>query len=404
MIHFAFLTPEFPTNSPSSGGLATFAGRITRSLVAKGYCVDVFLPAESPSTEDWFGVNVFNVQIPPYQASLWNRGPGSWWGRISSEGLERTLHSARFLANALEKKHAVDAYNYVHGADFGLTTYFVRPAPNRRVVVRASSRSELCRHWMGSSNRLEHFLLTRAEHRLFRQADLAYAPSECTAKFYWERAGVDMKVIRPPVEISFDSAAQLDFDLPHRFLLHFGNINRVKGSDWLARALAIAWKSAPDLQMVWAGTDLQGWLPRFQLRWGSHASKVTWLGPIPRTQIRSIVRKAVAVVSPSRVDNLPNTVLEAQADRIPVIGTWSSSIDEIVVDSVTGKLVEIDDDNSLAEAMISAWKGYPPFNSQCPIPPIFDLLKPELAVQNLLDYINATKAAPKTGGELRASV
>lgn len=403
-MHFAFLTPEFPTNSPSSGGLATFAGRIARSLVAKGYRVDVFLPADSPSIEAWYGVNVFNVEIPPYRASLWNRGPGSWWGRISSDGLARTLHSARFLAYALEKKHAVDAYAYVHGADFGLSTYFVKSAPNRCVVVRASSRTEMCRLWWGSSKRLEHFLLTRAEHRLFRQADLAYAPSECTAKFYRERAGVDMKIIRPPVDISFDSAAKLDFDLPHRFLLHFGNINRVKGSDWLARALAIAWKSAPDLQMVWAGTDLEGWLPRFQRDWGSHASKVTWLGPIPREQIRSIVRKAVAVVSPSRVDNLPNTVLEAQADRIPVIGTWGSSIDEIVVESVTGRLVEMDDDNSLADVMISAWKGHSPFDSHCPIPPIFDLMIPELAVQNLLDYIDATKAASKPGGDLRALV
>ena len=41
---------------------------------------------------------------------------------------------------------------------------------------------------------------------------------------------------------------------------------------------------------------------------------------------------------PSRVDNYPNVCLEAQVFGIPVIGTYDSSLDEMIDDSITGYL------------------------------------------------------------------
>jgi glycosyltransferase involved in cell wall biosynthesis len=46
------------------------------------------------------------------------------------------------------------------------------------------------------------------------------------------------------------------------------------------------------------------------------------------------------VVTPSRVDNCPNTCLEAQALGKIVIGTRQSSLEELVDHGVTGFLAE----------------------------------------------------------------
>jgi glycosyltransferase involved in cell wall biosynthesis len=71
----------------------------------------------------------------------------------------------------------------------------------------------------------------------------------------------------------------------------------------------------------------------------------------------SVVAGAEASVLPSQVDNLPNTVIESLSYGVPVVGTYDSSVDEIVEDSVTGRLVKFGDTKALANAMVELWLG-----------------------------------------------
>lgn len=397
-MRFAFLTPEFVTSFPTGGGLATFLGRITRMLVERGHSVDVFTPAlgtsgRAPEQQnvDWHGVNVFHIAVPSFKPGWWEPWPTGYWQRISLGGVGRILHDAKHLAAALNVHANKTPYDVVHGAEYGLTTWYVPHRPGQRIVVRCSSRSAECRRWWGLSYRIDHLLLSHMEKQLLRRADVAYAPAQRTAEDYEQRAGVPVEVVRPPYEVSHTSSSIPPRPLPPRYLLHFGSINRVKGSDWLARSLQLAWKSEPGLQMVWAGTDVERWIPRFQRRWGDQADHVTWLGAVPREEMAGIVASAAAVVAPSRVDNLPNSVLEAQAARVPVIGSHDSSIDEIVVGDVTGQLVDIDDVSGLAAALIAAWRGRPPFRTaKIPLPPIFDELAPDSALARLLNLVTTS--------------
>ena len=251
--------------------------------------------------------------------------------------------------------------------------------------MRISSCAAACRRLWGSAARIDHFLLTCAEHKLLNEADLVYSPSEHAAAYYRRKIGIDAHIIRPPFEVGTDQSCVTYDGLPDRFLLHIGNIDRVKGSDVLANALVVAWRFEPELQMVWAGSDRNRLVERFSSAWGENANKVLWLGPVNRNVVPAIIRQAVAIVSPSRVDNLPNSVLEAQSMNVPVIGSYSSSIDEIVVDNKTGKLVFQGDVSGLAQALVTAWRGEPPFASKCDLPPIFEELRSECAIQSLLD-------------------
>lgn len=403
-MRFAFLTPEFPMNFPNSGGLATFLGRIADALVTQGHSVDVFLPTSSETQCAPFRmasgnlVTIRNVHVPRFSSRLWEPWPSRYWQRASLRTVGEVLFTAKQLALRLEQVEIDIPYDVIHGTDYGLTTWYVRRQPHRKLIVRSSSPSAEYRKLLGAAYRLDHILLSMLELRLFSRADAAYAPSRLTADYYSKRLKRPMQLIRPPfsTEEHFPAGSPIDRDveqdhkLPERFLLHFGNINAVKGSDWLARSLLLAWKKIPELQMVWVGTDVHGCLPKFQSMWGEQAQRVLWTGPISRSRIPEVLRRTTAVVAPSRIDNLPNTVLEAQAAGVPVIGTKGSSIDEIVIDSVTGTLVAVDDEPGLADALVAAWKSNPPFDSRCVRPPIFEQMQPSKAVQSLLDTINAT--------------
>jgi glycosyltransferase involved in cell wall biosynthesis len=110
--------------------------------------------------------------------------------------------------------------------------------------------------------------------------------------------------------------------------------------------------------MVWSGVC---WTPGMIDEWravlGERAGQVLITGPLDRSELAEVVRRAEAAVLPSQVDNLPNTVIESLSAGAPVIGTRGASIDEIVEEGVTGHLVPFGDKAALAAAMVEVWSG-----------------------------------------------
>jgi glycosyltransferase involved in cell wall biosynthesis len=87
------------------------------------------------------------------------------------------------------------------------------------------------------------------------------------------------------------------------------------------------------------------------------ADRVRWLGPQLHRAVLDAYRSADIFVLPSRVsangdrDGLPNVLLEAQSQRIACISTAVSGIPELIVDGVTGLLVEPRSPAALANAL-----------------------------------------------------
>jgi glycosyltransferase involved in cell wall biosynthesis len=69
--------------------------------------------------------------------------------------------------------------------------------------------------------------------------------------------------------------------------------------------------------------------------------------------LRLYYTAADLMVVPSRLDNLPNTAIEAQACGTPVVAFRIGGLPDIIADRETGRLAEPYDPESLAEAM--AW-------------------------------------------------
>jgi glycosyltransferase involved in cell wall biosynthesis len=87
------------------------------------------------------------------------------------------------------------------------------------------------------------------------------------------------------------------------------------------------------------------------------ASRVTWAGALDQPAVRARYRACDLLIVASEVapdgdrDGLPNVVVEALSQGVPVIATRAGAIPELVVDGVHGRLVLSGDAGALAAAI-----------------------------------------------------
>jgi glycosyltransferase involved in cell wall biosynthesis len=139
-------------------------------------------------------------------------------------------------------------------------------------------------------------------------------------------------------------------------LLSVGRLVPKKGLDGLLRALArlpadLDWR----LRHV-GGGPLQDELGAEADRLGIGA-RIQWLGARPQEQVLEEYRGADLFVLNCRIaedgdrDGLPNVLMEAQSQRLPVISTAMPAIAELVIDGETGLLTRPDDPERLGTAI-----------------------------------------------------
>lgn len=133
------------------------------------------------------------------------------------------------------------------------------------------------------------------------------------------------------------------------------NLEPIYGLDTAIRALALAREAIPAIQLKIAGSGPQGEeLQRLVDRLGL-GSAVVFLGRLERQQIVELYHSAHAMLNPSRVDNMPNSVLEALACGLPVISTNVGGVPYIVEDGQTAMLVPRDDAQAMAQAVVKLY-------------------------------------------------
>lgn len=139
-------------------------------------------------------------------------------------------------------------------------------------------------------------------------------------------------------------------------ILAVGRAVDKKGFDDLLHALALL---SP--RMHWrlvhvGGGPLLPKLERLARELGIH-HRTRWLGPQAHAAVLDAYRGADIFVLPCRIsddgdrDGLPNVLLEAQSQRLACISTRVCGIPELIVDGVTGLLVEPRSSSGLSDAL-----------------------------------------------------
>jgi hypothetical protein len=204
-MRIAFLTPEYPSELPDAGGLATYVHRMAHLLVSFGHEAEVFVSSEGNSETVMdrgvllHRVNVRQNQLLTYRIvrSLTYRIANA--AQLSSVSLLLLpwLFQAKALAAAMERRHSQAPFQLVQSADYQATGLFVRRCPERRHVVRCSVASDL---YASIDRYYSRFKNMRGylERRVMRAADFTYAPSRYLAEHFRNNYKIDVGVIRPP--------------------------------------------------------------------------------------------------------------------------------------------------------------------------------------------------------------
>ncbi|MGV8988013.1 MAG: glycosyltransferase [Cypionkella sp.] len=140
-------------------------------------------------------------------------------------------------------------------------------------------------------------------------------------------------------------------------LLSVGRLVEKKGFDRLIAALALL---PADLPWHWThigGGELRSALSAQADRAGI-ANRITWRGASDQPEVIAAMREADIFVLPSRIaadgdrDGLPNVLMEAASQKLPIISTRVAAIPEFIEDAVSGVLSE-DDPQALAAAILA---------------------------------------------------
>jgi starch synthase len=168
-------------------------------------------------------------------------------------------------------------------------------------------------------------------------------PAIDPAKTHVVYNGIDLSAWQPNPDREAARALGVDPDRPA--VVFVGRITRQKGLPYLLRAAKalprdvqlVLCAGAPDTPEILA--EVQGLVAELQ----AERSGVVWIDQIlPREQLTAVLSASTVFVCPSVYEPLGIVNLEAMACRLPVVGTATGGIPEVVVDGVTGRLVPIE--------------------------------------------------------------
>jgi glycosyltransferase involved in cell wall biosynthesis len=175
------------------------------------------------------------------------------------------------------------------------------------------------------------------------------APRATVALIYH---GLDRGLFAPPP--AFGSARDGSDPADPARLLAVGRFQPKKGFDLLLEALA---RLRGHVVLTLVGYGPREAPLREQASRLGVADRVRWAGPLDQPAVRALYRESDLFVLAPRVaadgdrDGLPNVVVEALSQGLPVVATAGAAVGEIVEDGETGRLVPPEDSARLADAI-----------------------------------------------------
>jgi glycosyltransferase involved in cell wall biosynthesis len=135
-----------------------------------------------------------------------------------------------------------------------------------------------------------------------------------------------------------DVRARLHLSPERRIVLSVGRMVDVKGHRFVLGAVEKVARSRPEAVFVWVGTGPLEAELRDRVRLAGLDDWVRFAGE--RSDVPDLMAAADVFLLASTLEGLPLVVLEAMAAARPVVATRVPGTSEVVIDGVTGRLVE----------------------------------------------------------------
>lgn len=352
-MHIAYITSEFVTER-LHGGLATYLDNITTIMAHHGHKVTVITLSEQEGRFHYNNIEVVRVLAVDVNAV------------DSPERGFCMIYNSWKLHYALCKENRRQKFDIVQVANLQAVGFFKsRKIPT---VVRASSDSSLWRNAGKVMFDYHQALLEKTwedylELWCVKRADAAFAPSRFCASVIEKRCRRKIEVIESPYmdkKQEMDDRIYREKLINKKYLLFNSSLSRLKGTHVGIEATEQLLRKYPDLYMVYAGYDYglsqkEGSTQKLSLilerQNKKYRGRVLYLEHLSHRELFPIIKYALACVLPSRVDNLPNSCIEAMALGNIVIGTYGASFEQLIRNKENGLLIERDSPAAFIKAV-----------------------------------------------------
>lgn len=326
---------------PPSGGMAMQTQQLTRLLESEGVSVEL-LATNGPYRPG------FTARIPvaralfrlmPFLFALWRLA-----GRVdvihlmANSGWSWQLHSAPTLWLAWLRSTPV-VVNYRGGE---AQTYFQRSFRRVRPSLRKAAAVVVPSGYL------------QAVFKEYGEAT-RIIPNIIDRELFQPRVNREMEGDRIGGEIR-EGDGETGSSTDRFTLVITRNLEAIYGIDTAIRAFAQVFATDSSLRLRIAGSGPAENTLRALVRQLELDDAVSFEGRLDRPGIVALYAEADAMLNPTTVDNMPNSVLEALACGLPVISTDVGGVPYIVRHRETALLVPAGDITAMAEA-ISQLKG-----------------------------------------------
>jgi glycosyltransferase involved in cell wall biosynthesis len=162
--------------------------------------------------------------------------------------------------------------------------------------------------------------------------------------------GVDLEMFSAP---RVDRGVALQKSDQIETIIGIGSFSEIKGHDVLVQAFSLVVEKIPNVRLLLVGSDGPALTKIRHLVDIKHlADRVVIHTDISHEQIPSLLAGSQLFVLASRREGFPLVLVEAAAARVPIVCTNVGGMPELISDGVTGRLVDVENPNALADAII----------------------------------------------------
>lgn len=183
-----------------------------------------------------------------------------------------------------------------------------------------------------------------------RRANVLVVPSGFLREVF-ERSGIASEVVPNIIDLERFHPAVATHQPPMTHLVVARNLEPIYDIATALRAFALVRAAAPGAMLSVAGSGPErDALAALCVELGI-VDGVIFRGRLDRDAMADLYRSATVAINPSRVDNMPNSVLEAMASGIPVVSTNVGGVPFILREGITGIMIDAGDHVAMAKAV-----------------------------------------------------
>ncbi len=344
-MHIAYVTPEFVTEN-RGGGLASYINNIAKIMEEYGHRVTIVLA----STQNKSYIYSKNIRVECVNIF-----------RINSVQPFNVYCMSRQLCARVNRIHKIDPIDLVQYASFmGVGLCADKSIP---YVTRISSDCVCWRVLKVLDYEMEdlnkRYLTEKMEYRAITKSQYIFGPSYAIANRLGLTIHRNIEVIESPYNEEheeYDTSIYEHLLAGKKYYLAHSSMSCLKGTHLIADVIEKTCQKDKDAFFVFAGSD-HGIIYRngkvdkakdyILSRNIDYSDRIIFLGVLERKKLFPVIMHAEACLMPSRIDNMPNTCIEAMALGKIVIGSNGASYEQLIKDGENGFLINIDDSDML---------------------------------------------------------